>query len=589
MELQAFQPGELRNGKDEIIRSGAYGKKTAFATADNKGILDYIMNNFEVLKDALSGSYVYAANLSAFPLTGSADKLYVTEDTGETYKWNGSAYVLLTSPINGKSAYELACDNGFTGTTKEWLASIGAESFDSVSVDESGYLTFHLHSGGTLTAPMKPVIEAAASASQAKAWAASGSSPDGATDSDSSTGKTQSSKSWALYSKDRATASASSASASASSASAAKSSQTAAANSASAASSSASAASTSATNAKNSQTAAASSASAAKSSQTAAATSETNAKTALVSCQNIQTQVNNGLQSLTSAVKYRGSVASFSALPASGQSVGDMYNIKAAGGTDANGTAIRAGDNVVWNGSGWDDQAGTVDLSNYYTKSEVNGAVVSATVSNATITFIHKDASKSTVTVNNVAHAGKASQDDKGQVIDVAALKSLITTTVNNAVLQCKKDLYPVGSVYVSITDSRNPADILGFGTWEALPAGYGLVAQGTATAEDGSTLTFTAGSKSGEFKHKLTVGELAEHNHRSYANCVIWADKKCWTSSISTSQIALDGSSTDSGAVFMDRTVESAGLWYSTSTGSNKHHNNVSPCIGAYLWRRTA
>lgn len=580
MNLQAFQPGELRNGKDEIIRSGAYGKKTAFATADNKGILDYIMNNFEVLKDALSGSYVYAANLSAFPLTGSADKLYVAEDTGKTYKWDGSAYVLLTSPINGKSAYEIACDNGFTGTTKEWLASIGAESFDSVSVDESGYLTFHLHSGGTLTAPMKPVIEAAASASQAKAWAESGSSPDGVTDSDSSTGKTQSSKSWALYSKDRATASTSSASASASSASAAKSSQTAAANSASAASSSASAASTSATNAKDSQTAAASSASAAKSSQTAAATSETNAKTALVSCQNIQTQVNAGLQSLTSAVKYRGSVASFSALPASGQSVGDMYNIKAAGGTDANGTAIRAGDNVVWNGSGWDDQAGTVDLSNYYTKSEVNGAVVSATVSDATLTFIHKDASKSTVTVNNVAHAGKASQDDKGQAIDVAALKSLITTTVNNAVLQCKKDLYPVGSVYVSLTNSANPADILGFGTWEALPAGYGLVAQGTATAEDGSTLTFTAGEKSGEFKHQLTVGELPPHQFEIITRLSggNFSSTHKWSASI---------------ASVLNNTVDDIGSGFVTAgtniVGSGMYHNNVSPVIAVYLWKRTA
>ena len=583
MDLQAFQPGELRNGKDEIIRSGAYGKKTAFATADNKGILDYIMNNFEVLKDALSGAYVYAANLSSFPLTGSADKLYVAEDTGKTYKWDGSSYVLLTSPINGKSAYEIACDNGFTGTTKEWLASIGAESFDSVSVDESGYLTFHLHSGGTLTAPMKPVIDAAASASQAKAWAESESSPDGSADSASSTGKTQSSKSWALYSKDRATASASSASASASSASAAKSSQTAAANSASAASSSASAASTSATNAKNSQTAAASSASAAKSSQTAAATSETNAKTALVSCQNIQTQVNNGLQSLTSAVKYRGSVASFAALPASGQSVGDMYNVKAAGGTDANGTAIRAGDNVVWNGSGWDDQAGTVDLSNYYTKSEVNGSVVSATVSDATLTFIHKDASKSTVTVNNVAHAGKASQDDKGQAIDVAALKSLITTTVTAAVLQCKKDLYPVGSVYVSITDSRNPADILGFGTWEALPAGYGLVAQGTATAEDGSTLTFTAGEKSGEFKHQLTVGELPGRT------AVFWPN----TGSSNIQSYAITGPKND--------TVVPNQWGYCNILDAKNygfpaaqiaimaHHNNVSACIAAYCWRRTA
>lgn len=583
MDLQAFQPGELRNGKNEIIRSGAYGKKTAFATADNKGILDYIMNNFEVLKDALSGSYVYAANLSAFPLTGSADKLYVAEDTGKTYKWGGSAYVLLTSPINGKSAYEIACDNGFTGTTKEWLASIGAESFDSVSVDESGYLTFHLHSGGTLTAPMKPVIEAAASASQAKAWAESGSSPDGVTDSDSSTGKTQSSKSWALYSKDRATASTSSASASASSASAAKSSQTAAANSASAASSSASAASTSATNAKNSQTAAASSASAAKSSQTAAATSETNAKTALVSCQNIQTQVNAGLQSLTSAVKYRGSVASFTALPTSGQSTGDMYNIKAAGGTDANGTAIRAGDNVVWNGSGWDDQAGTVDLSNYYTKSEVNGSVVSATVSNATITFIHKDASKSTATVNNVGHATKASQDDKGQTIDIAALKTLITTTVNDAVLQCKKDLYPVGSVYVSITDSRNPADILGFGTWKALPAGYGLVAQGTATAEDGSTLTFTAGQKSGEFKHQITVGELPNRI------VVFW----CNTGSSNIQNYAIVAPQSDTivpNQWGLCNIIDAKNYGFpAAQIDIGNRHNNLSPCVSAYVWKRKA
>lgn len=580
MNLQAFQPGELRNSTDEIIRPGAYGKKTAFATADNNGILDYIMNNFEVLKDALSGAYIYAANLSKFPLTGSSDKLYVAEDTGQTYKWSGSAYVLLTSPLNGKSAYEIACDNGFTGTAKEWLASIGAETVDAVSVDEAGYLTFHLHSGGTLTAPMKPVIEAAASASQAKSWAESESSPDGGADSDSSTGKTQSSKAWALYSKDRATAAASSASASASSASAAKTSQSDAA-------SSASAAKTSETNAKSSQTAAASSASAsassasaAKSSQTAAATSETNAKTALVSCQNIQTQVNNGLQSLTSAVKYRGSVASFSALPASGQSVGDMYNIKAAGGTDANGTAIRAGDNVVWNGSGWDDQAGTVDLSNYYTKSEVNGAVVLATVSDATLTLIHKDASKSTVTVNNVAHASKASQDDKGQTIDIAALKTLITTTVNDAVLQAKKDLYPVGSVYVSITDSRNPADILGFGTWEALPAGYGLVAQGTATAEDGSTLTFTAGQKSGEFKHQITVGELPKVSG-AVKNYIVWGNDRAESGVLHSSV---------GNTRFPSAATENAyGSEISISFGNNQHHNNISPCVAVYSWRRTS
>lgn len=84
-----------------------------------------------------------------------------------------------------------------------------------------------------------------------------------------------------------------------------------------------------------------------------------------------------------------------------------------------------------------------------------------------------------------------------------------------------------------------------------------------------------------------LSVGELAAHNHRSYANCAIWANKNAWDDSLTTSQIAIDGSETNAGCVFMDRTVESAGLWYSKNTGGNTRHNNVSPCVGAYIWHR--
>ena len=489
MKRQAFQPGEIRDENDAIIREGAYGKKSAFATADNKGILDYMINNFDALYDAVNGGRVYVASASDLPKTGDTAAVYIVEDSGKWYYWDS------------KTAAYITMDNART------IANEAIAARDAAKASQTAAKT----------------------------------SETNAKTSETNAGNSQS----------------------------------AAASSASAASSSASAASTSATNAKNSQTAAASSASAAKSSQTAAATSETNAKTALVSCQNIQTQVNNGLQSLTSAVKYRGSVASFSALPTSGQSVGDMYNIKAAGGTDANGTAIRAGDNVVWNGSGWDDQAGTVDLSNYYTKSEINGAVVSATVSDATLTFIHKDASKSTVTVNNVAHAGKASQDDKGQTIDISALKTLITKTVDDAVLQCKKDLYPVGSVFVSMTDSRNPSAILGFGTWESLPAGYGLVAQGTATAEDGSTLTFTAGQKSGEFKHQLTVGELPKEKLRFLNQ---------WTATGKGS-----GNWLDKSAYYWGNNEEYCDIEGALIGRLNLYHNNVSPGIAAYLWKRVS
>lgn len=148
-------------------------------------------------------------------------------------------------------------------------------------------------------------------------------------------------------------------------------------------------------------------------------------------------------------------------------------------------------------------------------------------------------------------------------------------TAIDNLKGQILQAVYPVGSVYVSITDSRNPADILGFGTWEALPAGYGLVAQGTATAEDGSTLTFTAGQKSGEFKHQITIRELAKHQHLTVwgeTGTFPWGDDNDHTHKG-------NGSKFDSDNPYP----------YSEPVGNDEYHNNVSPCIACYLWHRIA
>lgn len=62
---------------------------------------------------------------------------------------------------------------------------------------------------------------------------------------------------------------------------------------------------------------------------------------------------------LTSAVKYKGTKASYAELPTVGNVTGDMWNITAA---DAS-KGVKAGDNVVWNGTAWDVQSGTVDLA----------------------------------------------------------------------------------------------------------------------------------------------------------------------------------------------------------------------------------
>ena len=78
---------------------------------------------------------------------------------------------------------------------------------------------------------------------------------------------------------------------------------------------------------------------------------------------------------VASALIYKGSVADFASLPTSNLKTGYVYNIASAGGTDANGTAVKAGDNVAYNGTGWDVLAGTQDLSAYVTQTELTSAL----------------------------------------------------------------------------------------------------------------------------------------------------------------------------------------------------------------------
>ena len=90
---------------------------------------------------------------------------------------------------------------------------------------------------------------------------------------------------------------------------------------------------------------------------------------------------------LGGAFHYKGSYDTFAALIAAvtEPSVGDVYNIKTAGGTDDQGVAIKAGDNVVCktaktesDAAKWDVLSGTVDLSAYYNKTEVDTKISDA-------------------------------------------------------------------------------------------------------------------------------------------------------------------------------------------------------------------
>ena len=72
---------------------------------------------------------------------------------------------------------------------------------------------------------------------------------------------------------------------------------------------------------------------------------------------------------LSTIYRYKGSVDTYSQLPVASQVVGDVYNIA----TDDSSHGIKAGDNVAWNGSYWDNLSGYVDLSPYLTSEVASG------------------------------------------------------------------------------------------------------------------------------------------------------------------------------------------------------------------------
>lgn len=380
MKRQAFQRGEIRDENDTIISEGAYSKKTAFANKTNDGILDYIINNFQALFDMISGACVYVDEL---PTSGDPAKLYVVKSMGKTYRWDGTQFILVSEAVDGLSAYEIAKQNGFVGTEKEWLESIRGEKGESITgatVDSDGYLILTLSTDTTIKTALKPLVDAKQYADNAAASA------------------TQARESEVN------------------------------------AETSLSQANTLALQASASATDAASSASKAKQSETNAANSETNAKQALAESQKIQKEVESALKKVTGFAKYAGSVDNYSDLPVSGNNVGDVWNIVNADATHQ----IKAGDNVIWNGKAWDNLSGFVDLSNYPTNADVAKAVVGTTYSGGTITFIHKDGTKSTATIGDTSHATKADQDGEGNVITDTYYKksdaSAIHTSIQNQI-----------------------------------------------------------------------------------------------------------------------------------------------------------
>ena len=268
--------------------------------------------------------------------------------------------------------------------------------------------------------------------------------------------------------------------------------------------------------AKASETAAATSASAAKTSETNAASSETAAATSATNAATSETNASNSASAAaTSESNASDSATAAAASAAEVEAALDDY-LPLSGGTLTGDVDI------------------TGDLS-------VSGAIYSS---------------------------DPASGENSGQVPTTAWVQKLLADALKKA----KLDAHPVGSYYWS-NDSTSPATLFG-GTWEALPPGYTLIAQGSGSDSFGS-YTYTAGQKYGERKHKLTTDELAIHSHNSTLDDSLASDTDPYTDAF------YQATHWTNHYRLINNNIR--------PKGGDQPHNNLQPSVAAYCWKRTA
>ena len=144
---------------------------------------------------------------------------------------------------------------------------------------------------------------------------------------------------------------------------------------------------------------------------------------------------------------------------------------------------------------------------------------------------------------------------------------------------------YPIGSIYINASVATNPADLFGFGTWEAFGSGKVLVGVDSGdTAFD--TLGETGGSKDAvvvSHTHTATVTDPGHaHNLKGGAGSVV--------DNVGGSGNDYGvGIGSDLGSTYQVVSKTTGISVTNSTTGSSGTNANLQPYITVYMWKRTA
>ena len=185
------------------------------------------------------------------------------------------------------------------------------------------------------------------------------------------------------------------------------------------------------------------------------------------------------------AMRYKGQVETYSDLPTEGNEIGDMRNIQKADKTQG----IKAGDNVAWSGTEWDNMGGKIDLSDYALSADQQKDIISATGAADTITLIARDGTTIPLTISKVASATQADSATKATSADSAATATKATQDGN-------------GNVITS-TYATKATTLSGYGITDA------KIANGTITIGTNAITPITSHQSLDDYAKKNTISSV--------------------------------------------------------------------------------
>ena len=161
-------------------------------------------------------------------------------------------------------------------------------------------------------------------------------------------------------------------------------------------------------------------------------------------------------------------------------------------------------------------------------------------------------------------------------------------SSINTRVTNIENQIYPVGSIYISVSNT-NPSTLFG-GTWESYASGRTLVGINTSDS-DFNTIGKTGGNKTHQHLYGLQYGgyfrdTIIEGN--SNAGLLNYSDSSNFSvtgggTSVGSLSMAINGGTTSS---YVSANVNVAHYRITANTSAT---SNLQPYITVYMWKRTA